>query len=69
MASVVQKYIKAYRLYGWRETLNKMYSVRALPPSLPPSRSLPPSTLSLSLAPLSSKRARMCSYDTSSWGK
>lgn len=28
MASVVQKYIKAYRMYGWRETLSKMYSVR-----------------------------------------
>ncbi|GAB5036121.1 nadh dehydrogenase ubiquinone 1 alpha subcomplex subunit 12 [Nannochloropsis oceanica] len=27
MASVIQKYIKAYRLYGWRETLSKMYSM------------------------------------------
>lgn len=41
MASVVQKYIKAYRMYGWRETLNKMYSVRVLPSLLPPS--IPPS--------------------------
>lgn len=29
MASVVQKYMKAFRLYGWKDTLAKMYSVRA----------------------------------------
>lgn len=28
MASVVQKYMKAIRLYGWKDTLAKMYSVR-----------------------------------------
>jgi hypothetical protein len=28
MASVVQKYMKAFRLYGWKDTLAKMYSVR-----------------------------------------
>lgn len=53
MASVVQKYIKAYRMYGWRETLNKMYSVRVLPallPSLPLSIS-PLPLLALSLLP------------------
>ncbi|EWM22343.1 nadh dehydrogenase ubiquinone 1 alpha subcomplex subunit 12 [Nannochloropsis gaditana] len=27
MASVVQKYMKALRVYGWRETLYKMYSM------------------------------------------
>lgn len=34
MASVVQKYMKALRVYGWRETLYKMYSVRDHLPGL-----------------------------------
>lgn len=34
MASVVQKYMKALRVYGWRETLYKMYSVRDYLPGL-----------------------------------
>ncbi len=56
MASVIQKYIKAYRMYGWRETLSKMYSVRcAIPLSL--LRSLPSfHPFSFSSCPSRSKR-------------
>jgi len=31
MASVVQKYMTALRLWGWRELLTKMYSVSESP--------------------------------------
>lgn len=29
MASVIQKYVQAFKTFGWRETLIKMYTVRA----------------------------------------